>query len=120
MTEFEKKRKKNYTNEYKEKQPLLDREKNLHSAELYAVWNLKTYILSQVAKVNPFKSEFFIYTDSGAWRGSQFNNWPDESFIPKVRDKIQDRILYGQVGYDPKDNNLNNNLIQGFLLIIFY
>ena len=120
MTEFEKKRKKNYTNEYKEKQLLIDREKKIHSAELYAVWNLKTYILNQVAKVNPFKSEFFIYTDSGAWRGSQFNNWPDESFIHKVKDKIQDRVLYGQVGYDPKDNNLNKNLIQGFLLIIFY
>ena len=117
MNDFEKIRGKNYLKEYKEKQWHLDKEKNIHSPELYAVWNLKTFLLRKISKENPFKSQFFIYTDSGAWRIKQFINWPNKNFVNILANKIDDRILYGQVGY----HNINNlsiykDIIQGYFI----
>lgn len=112
MSEFERYRKMEYINTYKEKQLPLDHEKKIHSPELYAVWNLKTYLLSKVVHKNPYKSEFFIYTDSGAWRGRKFSNWPDENIAKMTVNKIGDRILYGQIG-DTNDFSIYNNIIQG-------
>ena len=111
MSGFEKCRNRTYVKEYKEKQWNLDREKKLHSPELYAVWNLKHYLLNEIARQNPFKSKFFIYTDCGAWRNRSFTNWPDNEFVDKVAAKIGDRILYGQVGMS--EFRFKNDTIQG-------
>ena len=116
MSEFERVRKKDYVKAYREHQWELDGEKSIHSPELYAVWNLKTYLLTKTAHRNPFKSEFFIYTDSGAWRDKQFSNWPDQSIVQKVANKLGDRILYGQVGNpNMNDFSIYRDLIQGNL-----
>ena len=114
MSEFERVRKKDYVKVYREHQWELDGEKAIHSPELYAVWNLKTYLLTKIAQRNPFKSEFFIYTDSGAWRDKQFSNWPDENIVQTVANKLGDRILYGQVGNpNMNDFSIYRDLIQG-------
>ena len=116
MSELEKFRNKSYLKIYKEKQLKLDLEKNKHSPELYAVWNLKTYLMKKVTQENPFKSKFFIYTDSGAWRNRKFNNWPDELIVKNVSKKLKNRILYGQIGFPDKDAFLTNGtFIQGLL-----
>jgi hypothetical protein len=101
-----------YVDNYKNKQLDLDREKNIHNPNLYAIWNLKTFILKLVADENPFKSEYFIYTDAGAWRQGVFENWPDENFIYRLIRFQQNRILFGQIS-----DNLNdlerNDIIEG-------
>ena len=79
------------------KQWEIDPERKHHSPDLYAVWNLKHYFLERVSSLNTYKSKFYIYTDSGAWRENSFTNWPDQSFVQQVAEKIGDRILYGQV-----------------------
>lgn len=98
IVEFEKIQNKKYLRIYKEKQLELDREKEIHSPELYAVWNLKHYFLYKIAQKNPYNSEFFIFTDSGAWRGKELSNWPDIEISKTIANTIGDRILYGQVG----------------------
>lgn len=97
MGELEKLRKREYTKYYKVKLYEMDKEKRMHSPELYAVWNLKTYIATLVSRFNPFRSQFFIYTDTGAWREREFTNWPDDEFVRKVADLLDNRVLYGQI-----------------------
>lgn len=109
MKEFEIFQNKKYIKVYKEKQWFLDAEKDIHSPELYAVWNLKHYLLTKISLLNPYKSKFFIYTDSGAWRVKKFSNWPDENFIQNVSKKIGERILYSQV----VSLYFKKNIIQG-------
>ena len=118
MEGFEKCRNKKYVRDYRENQWKLDPEKAIHTPEHYAVWNLKHYFLKDVMKRNPYKSELFIFTDSGAWRGKQFNKWPDQEFVKKVADKIGDRILYGQVRSNPDLShfNIEDDIIQGIYL----
>jgi hypothetical protein len=106
MHELELARARSYINSYFTKQYCLDPEKHIHSPELYAVWNLKTYLVFISARLNPYNSEFFIYTDSGAWRGKVLANWPDQVFVRELAEKLDQRILYGQVGK-------SNDIIQG-------
>lgn len=114
MRELETSRGRTYINLYLTDQIELDPEKHLHSPELYAVWNLKPYLLNKTAHLNPYKSNFFLYTDSGAWRTRQFPNWPDEGFVSQLTSKLEDRILFGEVG--PASyfaTNKRANIIQG-------
>lgn len=114
MKELETKRNKQYVDNYKTKQPLLDPERIIHSPELYAVWNIKHYLIEKISNLNPFKSKFFIYSDSGAWRRSVFSDWPDENFVRNLAIKLNDRMLYGQVGFKNRIKlNTSANLIQG-------
>jgi hypothetical protein len=62
MSELELKRNKKYVDIYKNKQHEKDEEKGIHNPNLYAIWNLKPYILSKAATSNSFNSEFFIYS----------------------------------------------------------
>ena len=82
----------------------LDREKNIHNPNLYAVWNLKPFIANKVAnQLNPFDSSFFIYLDAGSFRQRTFVNWPNIEFVRNLASKIQDKMLFGQISY------MNNN-----------
>jgi hypothetical protein len=103
-----------YADNYKNKQLDLDREKNIHNPNLYAIWNLKTFILKLVADENPFKSEYFIYTDAGAWRQRVFENWPDENFIYRLIRFQQNRILFGQISDNLKETERNSIIEGGF------
>lgn len=102
MREFENYRGRSYITAYFLDQTKMDPEKRIHSPELYAIWNLKTYLLDKVARLNPYKSNFFIYTDSGAWRNKVFPNWPDIEFVKTLETKLDNRILYGQVAEPQK------------------
>ena len=91
LNEIEKKRAKNYTFNYKYKQNNLDPEKRIHNADLYLLWNIKSYITNKIAQENPFNSSFFIYSDSGAWRDRVLYDWPNESFAIKIGQQLNDR-----------------------------
>ena len=46
----------------------IDSEKDIHSIELYMLWNEKTYFLKKASKLNPFNSDWFFWTDIGCCR----------------------------------------------------
>ena len=98
MKQLEIERNKSYIQNYLEKQNNLDREKSIHNANLYAIWNLKCYIAYKIAQENPFNSKFFIYSDAGSFRERFVAHWPDTEFIENslIR-KLNDRILFGQI-----------------------
>lgn len=117
MKELEKKRNRTYISKYKNEQWKMDREKKLHSPELYAVWNLKHYLIQYISQLNPYGSKFFIYTDSGAWRKNKFTRWPDEQFVRSLAGHINDRILYGLVSNSINVKRFPDvDLIQGKLV----
>jgi hypothetical protein len=97
LNEIELKRQKNYTSNYKNEQNKIDPEKQIHNADLYVLWNIKSYITNKIAQENPFNSDVFMYTDSGAWRDKPLLNWPNESFIKNVTNIIKDNVLFGQI-----------------------
>jgi predicted nucleic acid-binding Zn ribbon protein len=63
MKENELIRKRNYTYNYQNIQQSIDREKHYHNPNLYALWNLKSFISDKVAQENPYGSSTFIYSD---------------------------------------------------------
>lgn len=114
LMELEIKRNKTYLEKYLLNQEILDPDKKTHSLELYAIWNLKLYLLNKTAYLNPFDSKFFLFTDSGAWRGKVFKKWPDHRFIIDLGIKLNDKILFGQINEpDPKNFSIFKDLIQG-------
>ena len=97
MMDLEVERNRTYIHNYLTKQVPKDREKRIHSPELYAIWNLKAFIVNKTTHLNPYRSNFFIYTDCGAWRNKVFPNWPDLNLIGSLIPKLNDRILFGQI-----------------------
>lgn len=107
MAELERHRNKNYTYSYKFEQNKIDPEAHIHVPELYAIWNIKTYLMYSASRHNPYGSEFFIYSDMGAWRMRQFRDWPDESFVESVAKKLNDRALYGHINEQSANEMVN-------------
>jgi hypothetical protein len=97
LKELEIERGKNYTHSYLNEQWNKDEEKLIHNPNLYAVWNLKAYIMKRVVELNPFDSQFFIYTDTGAWRLGKLGEWPDQAFVRELVAYLDNRMLFGQV-----------------------
>jgi len=66
----------------------LDREKDIHSPELYGVWNSKTYFLQEGlrnSKANGFDFTWAFWNDAGSFRdGQQFTAWPDRHRISEI------------------------------------
>ena len=102
LSDLEIERNRNYIENYITEQVKKDQEKRIHSPELYAVWNIKAFIVNKTTNSNPYRSNFFIYTDCGAWRNKVFSNWPDVKLIANLIPMLYDRILFGQV-MDPPD-----------------
>ena len=103
MRELEIYRNKSYIYNYKNEQKTLDIEKHIHYPELYSVWNLKMYLVRKVSQINPYKSDFFMFTDAGAWRVKVFKKWPDQEFIKRLAIQLEDKILFSQVNYTNKE-----------------
>jgi hypothetical protein len=114
--ELETWRNKSYIYNYLHLQRPIDSEKFRHVPELYAIWNLKAFLMNRVAKLNPFKSKFIIYSDLGAWRREVIPNWPDNKFVKIVNERLNDRILFGQIAKiknEVGDVNILNDIIEG-------
>ena len=87
-----------YVVDYLDYQPRIDPEKSIHNAELYAVWNAKSFLVNHTAHSNPYESSHFVYTDIGAFRDQIYPGWPDTSFVrAHLAPYLGDRVLFGQV-----------------------
>ena len=64
-----------------------------------ALWNLKPFMVMKAVEANTYGSQFFIFTDAGAWRLKVFQKWPDYNFVKQVSEQIGDSPLFGQVVY---------------------
>lgn len=113
----------------------LDPEKEIHSPDLYAVWNAKAWMLQYVTEQNPFRSRYFLWIDAGAFRTEnyRFGRWPNQEravqiferdrphkvllslinpFSKEVCTKLQNRMA----AYDVEQGPLKLNLIQGGII----
>lgn len=101
----------------------MDPEKKIHSPELYVIWNSKSSLVSQVAKENPFGSEFFLWVDIGSFRDPRSGNigaWPWDETIRKIMSFGHERVLVGEM-FDhtqPPEYNLSQgpfaqNFVEG-------
>jgi hypothetical protein len=77
--------------EYKEQYSgmhALDREKNIHSAELYAVWNAKPYFLDEAVKAlsrQGINYEYAFWNDAGSFRITHgFTDWPSSTRVHQI------------------------------------
>jgi hypothetical protein len=115
LKEIEEYRNMNYTDNYRHKQRLMDPEKHIHVNDLYVIWNSKAYIMEKIARINPYKSSFIIYSDLGAWRCCQIPNWPDKNFVRIVNERLNGRLLFGQTAHvnNESEVNINGNYIEG-------
>ena len=76
----------------------IDKEKRIHNRELYIVWHAKMELMLKSTLSNPFKSEWFIWTDIGCFRNrnkkididlSLIKKWPNETKLEQFpKDKI--------------------------------
>jgi hypothetical protein len=115
MKQLELERNNSYIENYKSVQNEIDGERAIHNANLYAIWNLKSFVVNLIARENPFNSSFFIYADAGSFRDEpKMPVWPDTEFInDELMPYLNDRILLGQInGFSGKLNE-NTDLIEG-------
>lgn len=87
---------KKYPLQFWKKQKHLDHEEN-HTPELYAMWYEKKEFVKKAIELNPFDSEYFIWTDAGICRDKNWiphlKNYPKSNLIPKNKiliNKIKD------------------------------
>ena len=113
MRELELRRNMSYLVPYQTEQQEKDPERDIHNPSLYACWNVKTYILAKASEMNEYNSEFFIYTDAGAWRDKVFTNWPHEEFVRNVSQRLNNRMLVGQVNAKQSKFNVRKDHIEG-------
>lgn len=114
MKKLEVERNREYIDNYMNRQNEIDPEKNIHNPNLYAIWNLKSYVTELVSRDNPFKSSFFMYVDAGAWRKGLTPNWPDTGFVKHVNNLLKDRILFGQINKIEDDPySTKSDIIEG-------
>jgi hypothetical protein len=66
-----------------EKQKSMDHEKNIHSVELYMIWNEKAYFIKRAMSLSPFNSSHYCWIDIGVVRDPQLSSvildFPDQS-----------------------------------------
>jgi hypothetical protein len=116
MRDLEVERNRFYIRNYMTKQRRQDPERRRNSAEMYAIWNLKSHFMNKSVHLNPFKSKFFIYTDMDAWRGRAFQGWPDVEFVRQLHTRLDSSILYGQVNEIEENRarfSISKDLIEG-------
>jgi hypothetical protein len=67
-----------------------DEFKHLHSPEQFAIWNSKTWFVMRAIRANAFKTDKFVWCDTGCWRdgwiaGACGSSWPVADKIPEGR-----------------------------------
>lgn len=97
MRQLEIERNKSYIDAYIRTQTRLDPERLEHTANLYAIWNVKCFLMVRTIELNCFGSNFFIYTDIGAFRAVALDDWPDTRFVDELKAYLNDRALLGQI-----------------------
>ena len=70
-----------------------DRERSIHTPELYAVWASKAFLVSETVAANPFNTTHFFWCDIGAFRSSLtpshiLETFPATQHFPQSADRI--------------------------------
>jgi Bacterial protein of unknown function (HtrL_YibB) len=89
-----------FRHDYEGYQFTVDPENHIHYPELYVIWNSKTALVAEVAKENPFHSQYFIWADIGSFRDNRsraLGQWPLESTVKELILTDPDRVLVGVV-----------------------
>jgi hypothetical protein len=110
----------NFINNW-ESQLNIDPEKQIHSKELYCIWNEKINFIKEAYEKNPFNSDWFIWLDIGSCRNrdlyhditpSQLLNWPN---LNKLENIPQNQITFCKTNlnfmptqYEIYDNKLTH------------
>ena len=113
-----------YIQAYKNHQLRIDSQSHMHTPSLYAIWNAKPYLMRRTSLANIYASEFFVYTDIGAFRYNIYPRWPDTGHLLELSKRLKDRMLFGQVNQSSLVNaaryqgdyihpNATKNAIQG-------
>lgn len=120
MNLLEIERNRNYTNNYKIYQYQIDPENYRHNPDLYAIWNLKTFMTYYASKENIFNSNFFIYADAGGWREDDLiHDWPNIYAVKQINSILFDRILFSQIDktvrniYSPSSDIIEGGFFAG-------
>jgi len=119
-----------YTNKFDwNSQYLLDDEKNIHSPEIYQIWNEKINFIYLGALKNYFNSEWFIWIDIGSLRSKmfEFQNFTSSEVFKSLDSSktyfFRIKNFYHQNSYFLKfldkyySNNSELNVIQGGCII---
>ena len=86
---------KHHKNSYNTWQHEIDPEKLTHSPALYGIWNSKVCLVNEVADLNPFKSEYFMWVDIGSFRSkSKITKWPNQARVSHVFSYSKDSMLF--------------------------
>lgn len=83
---------------YTYEQWMLDKEKSIHTPELYSIWNSKFGMLANVSRSNPFQSQYFLWVDAGAFRARFFRSWPSTSRVLSSFARRPNGMLFSLVG----------------------
>ena len=85
-----------------------DPEQQIHSPELYMIWAEKTEMVRKAIELNPFNSEFYLWSDIGCFRNrthlgdihpKDCVNWPSESKVEKLK---CDKVYFDKTGDIPE------------------
>lgn len=95
-----------YKKEYQEKQWQLDREKDVHHPELYAIWNNKPYFLAEAARrlkrqksstLSYSSYDYYFWNDIGSFRVTHaWRQWPDATFVANAFKQAAERMQQPQ------------------------
>jgi hypothetical protein len=102
----------------------LDPEKNIHNPNLYMIWNEKFHFLRSAITLDPFHSDWFMWSDIGCFRNkpgssdlsiSELRQWPNvEKLIQFPIEKITfiktDRFEWKYRHIDPKNGLTKKDL----------
>lgn len=85
---------------------LIDIEKQIHSKELYMIWNEKPYFIQRAMASNPFNSEYFFWMDIGCIRDSNMLSHIEKFSSQNIP---HDRVILSRVSNCRLNPILNNN-----------
>ena len=84
--------------EYEGRQHSIDHYRDIHSPELYAIWNGKIDMLANVSGDNPFCSKYFLWADGGGFRGRTFPGWPASERVEDAFSQRPDTMIFSLFG----------------------
>jgi hypothetical protein len=98
--------------EYEGYQNSIDPENEYHTAELYAVWNVKAWLLNytshSMTEWGMPETQIYLWTDTGAFRSESLpvTHWPQPNIVAKIFKKYPDRVLFNQI--EPYPERIRN------------
>ena len=83
-----------------------------HSADLFQLWTNKVFFVDHAIKLNPFNTQYFVWTDIGVIRSpvgiNSSKNYPDK-IISMLKD--QETIYMAQVEHQQPHVEFQNNIL---------